>query len=235
MYRQLVAFAVVSFTGLQGAFAQANGGVCLSNSSYTVWTTNSMNQTPCQVANDLFAADPCNQTGISYGGDQEDYYDGPQASNSSACTCNTVIYSLTSACSACQGNNFLYWSEWTESCDANNTLYQEWPASIPSGTTIPPWAYLPLVNGAWDSSAAQNNASAVAQASTSASSSTAISSTTSGAFMTSTAPASGGSSASTTSASAGPTGAGTGGAGKMSASVGGAFAGAFLLSFLGVF
>ncbi|KAH7905215.1 hypothetical protein BJ138DRAFT_1118667 [Hygrophoropsis aurantiaca] len=167
MYRQLAAFAVVSFTGFQGAFAQGNSvGVCLASTGYN-WTTNSMNQSPCQVANDLFAADPCNQSGVSYPTlnstpDSQSYYDGPLASNSSACTCNTVIYSLTSACGLCQSGKFLYWSEWTDNCYPNNTLYQEWPASIPSGTTIPPWAYLPLVNGYWDNVAAQNNAYAFA-------------------------------------------------------------------------
>ncbi|KAH7907959.1 hypothetical protein BJ138DRAFT_1116252 [Hygrophoropsis aurantiaca] len=259
MYRQLVAFAAVSFAGFQGAFAQGNSaGVCLASTGYN-WTVNSQNQDPCQVANDLFAADPCNQSMLSYVSSSilssqsytypiddvsyppltattgpSSYYTGPQANQSTSCTCNTVIYSLASACGLCQNGTFLYWSEWTDNCYANDTVYQEWPASIPSDTTIPPWAYMPLVNGFWDGPQAEANASAVAQSSTSASSSTATSSTTSSAVTTSTAPASGGSSASTTSASAGPTGAGTGGAGKMSASVGGAFAGAFLLSFLGV-
>ncbi|KAH7907957.1 hypothetical protein BJ138DRAFT_1103884 [Hygrophoropsis aurantiaca] len=240
MYRQFVVFAAVSFAGLQlkGAFAQSNStGVCLASTGFN-WTTNSMNQSPCQVANALFAANPCNQSGISYPAMTTDtYYAGPLANQATACTCGTVIYSLTSACALCQNGGFLGYNAWISSCDANITLYQVWPASIPSDTTIPPWAYLPLVNGQFDNLQGQSNASAVAAEGTSTSSSTAISSTTSSAatITTSTAPASSGSSASTTSASARSTGASTGSAGKTSASVGRGFAGAVFLSLLGVF
>ncbi|KAH7908770.1 hypothetical protein BJ138DRAFT_1181525 [Hygrophoropsis aurantiaca] len=213
MYRQLVAFAAVSFAGLQRAFAQPpnSAGVCLASTGYS-WAVNSLNQDPCQVANDLFAADPCNQTDVSYPPltvitGSGSYYTGPQANQSTSCTCNTVIYSLASACGLCQNGTFLYWSEWTDNCYATDTVYQEWPASIPSDTTIPPWAYMPLVSGFWSNVQAQSNA-------------TATQSTTLTITTTSTALAFSGSSVSTTSASAGTTGSGTGGAGNMSTSVG---------------
>ncbi|KAH7907958.1 hypothetical protein BJ138DRAFT_1116251 [Hygrophoropsis aurantiaca] len=169
MYRQFIGFAAVSFAGLQlqGAFAQGNStGVCIGSLGYN-WTVNSLNQDPCQVANDLFAADPCNQNDVSYPPMTApgSYYAGPQANQSTSCTCNTVIYSLASACGLCQNGTFTFWIDWTDNCYANDTVYQEWPASIPSDTTIPPWAYMPLVGGFWDAVEAQKNASAVAHTS----------------------------------------------------------------------
>ncbi|KAH7906646.1 hypothetical protein BJ138DRAFT_1117381 [Hygrophoropsis aurantiaca] len=245
MYRQLVAFAAVLFAGYQGAFAQNSSvGVCLASTGFN-WTTNSMNQSPCQVANNLFAADPCNQSGISYPAltamtGPSSYYNGPSIGQQTMCTCSTVIYALTSACALCQNGTFLGWSAWIGQCPAANTVYMEWPASIPSDTAIPPWAYLPLYNGQFSNVQGQDNASAVAVGATRISSSTASSSTTSSAvtiITTSTTPASSGTSMSLPSASqsASPTGAGTGGADKMTARIGGAFAGALLLSFHGVF
>ncbi|KAH7907955.1 hypothetical protein BJ138DRAFT_1103882 [Hygrophoropsis aurantiaca] len=237
MYRQLVAFAAVSFAGFQGAFAQGNSsvGVCLGYTGFN-WTVNSLNQDPCQVANNLFAADPCNQHGITFPPltGPSARYAAPSADQQTKCTCNTVIYSLASACGLCQNATFFYWSQWIDQCSADNTVYFQWPASIPADTAIPPWAYMPLFNGQWSNVQGSINASAVqALPSTSASSSTATSSTApSAATATSAAPAS---SASTTAAPAGPTGASTGGAGKMTASVGGAFTGTLLLSFLEVF
>ncbi|KAH7929253.1 hypothetical protein BV22DRAFT_138820 [Leucogyrophana mollusca] len=264
MYRlseRVLAVATLALAGLQGALAQGSAGQCLASSGYG-WATNSLGQDPCQVANDLFAANPCSQSGISYpplknttGPDS--YYVGPSAAQSTQCTCNTVIYGLASACGLCQNGTFLYWSEWTDNCYANDTVYQQWPASIASGTTIPPWAYMPLVNGFWDGVEAKNNAckssfhqisrtiitflplaAAVATQSSTASSSTASSSSSTSLVVvstTSTAPSTHSTAASTTSASASATGSGTSGAGRVAGGVGGGFAGAVLLAFFGVF
>ncbi|KAH7923490.1 hypothetical protein BV22DRAFT_1130636 [Leucogyrophana mollusca] len=236
MYRlseRVFAIAALALAGLQGALAQNSTGVCIAATGYA-WAENSLGQDPCQVANDLFAADPCDQSDISYppltNTTANSYYVGPtSAAQSTECTCNTVIYSLVSACGLCQNGTFLYWSEWTDNCYVNDTLYQEWPASIPSDTAIPPWAYMPLVNGFWDGPQAHDNASAVATQST------AVSSTTSSLSTSATTVSTTGTAPSTTSASASATGSGTSGAGRIAGGVGGGFAGAVILAFLGVF
>ncbi|KAH7924770.1 hypothetical protein BV22DRAFT_1163577 [Leucogyrophana mollusca] len=147
------------------ASAQDTAGVCLNSTGYG-WATNKVGQDPCIVANDLFTANPapCDDNGVTFPPltattGPASYYTGPgNTSAANPCLCNTVIYSLLSACGLCQNGTFLYWSEWTDNCAANETLYQQWPASIPSNTEIAPWAYMPLVNGFWDGPQAQGNA-----------------------------------------------------------------------------
>ncbi|KAH7909923.1 hypothetical protein BJ138DRAFT_1127299 [Hygrophoropsis aurantiaca] len=175
-YIATIAALFLSNSGI--TFAQNSSEVCLNSTGYG-WAVNALQQDPCIVANDLFAQTPapCNDNGITFPPipamtGPSSYYVGPvNASVANICLCNTVIYSLLSACGLCQNGTFLYWSEWTNSCPAQDILYQQWPASIPSNTAIPPWAYMPLVNGFWDGPQAQNNASGVATQSSTASTS----------------------------------------------------------------
>ncbi|KAH9047160.1 hypothetical protein EDB84DRAFT_1463058 [Lactarius hengduanensis] len=72
------------------------------------WSSNSLGQNPCNVAayleatcgTGLFKIDPLPQGSL---------YRGPDVSQSNLCECNTVVYSLVSACGACQGS-----SEWIQ-------------------------------------------------------------------------------------------------------------------------
>ncbi|KAH7904059.1 hypothetical protein BJ138DRAFT_1167183 [Hygrophoropsis aurantiaca] len=130
---------------------------------------NSLGQDPCAVSRALFATDPppCNDANVTWPPLKPGTWYGTNGSyNANACLCNTVIYSLSSACGLCQNATFLYWSEWITDCPANETVYQQWPASIPSNTEIPEWAFMELVNGFWDGPQAQANASAVAAGTT---------------------------------------------------------------------
>ncbi|TBU39779.1 hypothetical protein BD309DRAFT_405423 [Dichomitus squalens] len=82
-------------------------------------------------------------------------YTGPPnlgiAISTGKCECNTVVYSMLAACAVCQGGgiwDIVPFSDFSSSCvDTQIELY---PFATPSGTAIPPWASLPLVNDTFD-------------------------------------------------------------------------------------
>ncbi|CAA7271566.1 unnamed protein product [Cyclocybe aegerita] len=123
--------------GLQGVFAQSDAS-CLP---FYNWTYNSRNNSPCEVASSLLAV--CN--GGPYPVDalpDASHYIGPTLDNANPCQCNTVVYSLMSACAACQGRTYLSWSVWSANCV---TVYiNEFPAPLPPGVFVPGWAYLDI-------------------------------------------------------------------------------------------
>jgi len=102
------------------------------------WSFNSLNQSPCVVASylggvcnsGLFSVPPLANGSL---------YLGPTLLNTNACRCSSVFYSLISACSLCQNQDFLKWSSYSTNCTPAYTI---WPESIPSGTKVPHWAYL---------------------------------------------------------------------------------------------
>ncbi|KAH9005548.1 hypothetical protein EDB86DRAFT_3061759 [Lactarius hatsudake] len=105
------------------------------------WSYNSLDQNPCNVAayleatcgTGLFTIEPLPQGSL---------YRGPNANQSNLCECNTVVYSLVSACGACQGSSeWIQWSQWYINCTTVSTD-GTYPNSIPAGTRIPHWAYL---------------------------------------------------------------------------------------------
>ncbi|RDX52998.1 hypothetical protein OH76DRAFT_61708 [Lentinus brumalis] len=68
-------------------------------------------------------------------------YGGPTQSTL-ACGCNTVMYSLLQACTACQPGGYrgvLSWSEYSANCTDPTLL--SYPNPIPPGTAIPAWAF----------------------------------------------------------------------------------------------
>jgi hypothetical protein len=89
------------------------------------------------------------------------HYEGPTlVSNANSCICNTVTYSLMTACGLCQGKSTLRWNEWSKNCPnitfsgyaASNTparrmlkterlFTSRFPESLPSGLLVPAWAY----------------------------------------------------------------------------------------------
>ncbi|KAH9958188.1 hypothetical protein BC827DRAFT_613222 [Russula dissimulans] len=107
------------------------------------WSYNSLNQNPCNVAASLAA--PCSggQYNISPLSPGYSGYTGPPSGHDNFCQCNTVVYSLISACGGCQGGNWTQWSQWSYNCTAVS-LPSTYPYAIPGGTRVPHWAYLNL-------------------------------------------------------------------------------------------
>ncbi|KAH9973126.1 hypothetical protein BGW80DRAFT_286690 [Lactifluus volemus] len=129
--------------------------VALSQSSTTCapswkWAFNSMGQDPCTIMGVLYT--PCNQGGMPHlpvlpsGGS----YSGPSAGDANTCKCNTVVYSLLSACGACQGGSWISWSDYIPNCTSSN-FATPYALAIPSGTSVPYWALINVtVKGTWD-------------------------------------------------------------------------------------
>ncbi|KAI9443925.1 hypothetical protein H4582DRAFT_1917847 [Lactarius indigo] len=115
------------------------------------WSFNSLGQSPCAVAAHLQGA--CNngvftipnlEPGNSYTGPT-----GPGDEND-LCKCNTVVYSLMSACDACQGAKWFSWKSWSRNCTAVDppTTFSN---LIPSGTRVQEWAFIDVTDeGTWD-------------------------------------------------------------------------------------
>ncbi|KAF8524010.1 hypothetical protein JB92DRAFT_2882341 [Gautieria morchelliformis] len=102
------------------------------------WTYNQEQQSPCLVAAAFQSA--CNSGIPALASDQA--YAGPKMGESSPCQCSTVVYSVFSACGACQGALFNPWTDWMTNCSASDISISRFPPSLPSGLTVPAWAYL---------------------------------------------------------------------------------------------
>ncbi|KJA27471.1 hypothetical protein HYPSUDRAFT_937449 [Hypholoma sublateritium FD-334 SS-4] len=147
----LPTFFILSSLRSTAAQAQAS---CLP---FYSWASNSQNQSPCQVAASLLTV--CNGSPfpvLPLPANSE--YLGPTLQDANPCQCNTVTYSLMSACGACQGQDYVSWSVWTTNCA---TVYGNiFPEPIPSGVSVPGWAYLDVeAEGNFDQTNAKNNIS----------------------------------------------------------------------------
>ncbi|KAF5330579.1 hypothetical protein D9619_005903 [Psilocybe cf. subviscida] len=120
------------------------------------WTFNSHKKSPCEVASSLLAV--CNNGPVPVDGLPTDsHYVGPTLQNANACQCNTVVYSLMSACGACQGRTYLSWSVWSANCPM--VSINSYPEPIPAGVAVPGWAYLDVkATDNFDQSTAKDNA-----------------------------------------------------------------------------
>lgn len=115
------------------------------------WSFNSLGQSPCAVAaylqgvcNDGVFTIPNLDSGNSYTGPT-----GPGDAND-LCKCNTVVYSLMSACDACQGAKWFSWKSWSRNCTAVDPT-TTFSHLIPSGTRVQEWAFLDVTEeGTWD-------------------------------------------------------------------------------------
>lgn len=144
---------------IPGAAAQGTNAVC--NSGFD-WMSNSEGQSPCLVSSWLFT--PCSSPADSwvYPLSPGYHYNTPlnNAQSATPCRCNTVLFSTIAACATCQGQEdyIVPWSTYSQNC---STVYvQKYPATIPSGTSIPAWAYLDITdNNTFNPSAAQAVAS----------------------------------------------------------------------------
>jgi len=139
-----LSFAVIVtklFTVLQVAEAQSSTAICDAQFS---WMTNSRGQNPCVVA--------AYMQGVCTGGaftvsplPLDTHYTGPTAALANPCQCSTVTYSLVSACGLCQERQIENWSLWSFNCTTKSI--QTFPDGVPSGTSVPAWAYLDVVSG----------------------------------------------------------------------------------------
>ncbi|KAI0662923.1 hypothetical protein C8Q70DRAFT_479720 [Cubamyces menziesii] len=113
-----------------------------ANSSYS-WTYNTEGEPPCALATDLLR--PCG-----------DLINGPTLLNT-PCICNSVLYSLDSACRWCSNepDTILKFTDFADSFSCTNTVEGQYPETIPPGTPIPAWAYLPLTGDQFDIAGAE--------------------------------------------------------------------------------
>ncbi|KAI0250333.1 hypothetical protein BJV78DRAFT_590711 [Lactifluus subvellereus] len=103
------------------------------------WTSNSLRQSPCTVAAYLMAT--CNQGAFSIAPLGPGYsYIGPNGvDDGNLCKCNTVAYSLLSACDGCQQETWITWSQYSFNCTKTFPV-SSFPNPVPSGTRVPQWA-----------------------------------------------------------------------------------------------
>ncbi|KAI0812734.1 hypothetical protein BC629DRAFT_961396 [Irpex lacteus] len=136
MLCRVVLIMLVAFACLLGVAAQTTNITCPSEYG---WMTNSKWQNPCLVAAYLQSvcdSDPA-ISGVQTLPPGHHYI--LRAPNASNCTCNTVLYSMLSACTICQAQEYLPWSGWSENCTYK--FVGNYPKPIPQGTAVPAWAY----------------------------------------------------------------------------------------------
>ncbi|PPQ63071.1 hypothetical protein CVT24_005926 [Panaeolus cyanescens] len=140
------------------------------------WSINNLRQTPCLVA--AYLASSCGTressqavTYISFISKllslatrvdsipPGNHYVGPTFATADVCKCSTVYYSMMSACGGCQGLSFANWTAWSTNCPESFIQLQRFERTIPSGTTVPNWAFLDVVasNNTFNATAAQLN------------------------------------------------------------------------------
>ncbi|KAF8346216.1 hypothetical protein F5887DRAFT_1073863 [Amanita rubescens] len=127
-----LALAVAPVAIAQSAVTEAN----CTDSQFN-WVFNSMGQSPCYVASILTypCGNPLNILPLPSGSVYR-----VEKGHNNTCTCNSVFYSLTSACSACRDGGWNTWSSFATNC--SSTYFMEYTESIPSYTNVPQWAYL---------------------------------------------------------------------------------------------
>ncbi|KAK0240044.1 hypothetical protein EDD85DRAFT_471810 [Armillaria nabsnona] len=113
---------------------QTTNATCVSSYS---WANNALGQSPCLVASYLETA--ClNTTFLVPALPNGSHYTGPNTAQANLCNCNTVTYSLISACADCQNRQYLNWGNWTADCAV--VAIGLFPKPVPAGTAIPQWA-----------------------------------------------------------------------------------------------
>ncbi|KAF9790678.1 hypothetical protein BJ322DRAFT_406892 [Thelephora terrestris] len=121
-----------------GLAAQMQIAQCLSGWE---WNRNSLGQDPCAIAT-MLDANCYGDVNYAY---TKVYPGGSYApldvarTRGMGCDCNTVMYSLSMACSSCQGGNVYPWDAWAKGCNA--TSISVYPSGIPRGTAVPHWAF----------------------------------------------------------------------------------------------
>ncbi|KAI9456411.1 hypothetical protein F5148DRAFT_370373 [Russula earlei] len=118
------------------------------------WSYNTLGQNPCAVF--AYLAGQGDNLGILPLASGTEYnYPSADGANLTA-QCNTVSYSLISACGACQGCSYMTWSQWTLGCPAippDGT----YPLPISNGTRVPYWAHLLVMKAdTWNATLAKS-------------------------------------------------------------------------------
>ncbi|KAF8300180.1 hypothetical protein DL93DRAFT_2173455 [Clavulina sp. PMI_390] len=73
------------------------------------------------------------------------FYTGPtdNVTTQNPCICSTPVYTLLSACGACQNRSYSSWSGWSEFCPTKMLSPEgEYSSTIPIGTRVPAYAFL---------------------------------------------------------------------------------------------
>jgi len=134
----------VLFFGVFAPRALAAFGVCQAGWE---WAYNSKQQNPCEIGGGLEA--PCEGFSVYELGPLEPgtNYVTPQrnSTTSQMCQCNTVMFSLYMACTACQNVTTQTWTFWSQFCD--QVYVTQYPESIPVNTSVPHWAFLDYTVG----------------------------------------------------------------------------------------
>ncbi|KAN0140979.1 hypothetical protein V8E53_001423 [Lactarius tabidus] len=105
-----------------------------------IWSLNSLLQSPCMVA--AYLQTECSGGIFTVGNlPPGSEYGGPNLGQGNQCICNTVVYSLISACAACQKGSWINYSTWLSNCTSKATP-GVFPMPIPVETRVPKWAYL---------------------------------------------------------------------------------------------
>ncbi|KAF8896392.1 hypothetical protein BD779DRAFT_582746 [Infundibulicybe gibba] len=107
---------------------------CLPNTLQ--WAFNSLNQSPCLVAQFLLNACDTSESLLIPPVQVDNPY---EMLSPTPCTCNTVFYSVLSACAVCQNGSFLRWSEYSVNCTSPS--FRTLPEGVPDGTRIPHYAF----------------------------------------------------------------------------------------------
>ncbi|KAH9973127.1 hypothetical protein BGW80DRAFT_1459437 [Lactifluus volemus] len=77
-------------------------------------------------------------------------YTGPTSDDNTTCKCSTVVYSLLSACDACQGQWWPDWYQYSPEC-TNGQPASSFPNPVPGGIRVPNWALIDItIEGNWD-------------------------------------------------------------------------------------
>ncbi|KAJ3483695.1 hypothetical protein NLI96_g6136 [Meripilus lineatus] len=133
------AAASLVFSLLPGAYAQGTNATCLSDFD---WMFNSRGQSPCLMA--AYLNTPCLSDPTSayvFALPPTYHYRPPIPATATPCQCSSVFYALLEGCAVCQGNPTTPWSTWGINC--TSAIYERvYPKDIPSGTSVPAWAYL---------------------------------------------------------------------------------------------
>ncbi|KLO10748.1 hypothetical protein SCHPADRAFT_504622 [Schizopora paradoxa] len=131
----------VLLLGSGSAMVNAQVATCFQGYQYF---NNEEGQSPCQVFSNLMTACLSPTAPFPVPELSDSSYSIPSG-GANPCACNTVTYSMMSACSVCQNEAQVLpsYTTWSQSCNAAqvNNGNLRFPANIPSGTSIPSWAF----------------------------------------------------------------------------------------------
>lgn len=115
-------------------------------SSASQWMDNAQGDDPCKIASALLGK--CQSNGVYYVPPTSTGlpYLPPSKQQVNPCQCNTVAYSLMSACAVCQDGTFPDFITWTSNCPPVLVEYQGYPNQTTSNLNVPSYAFLPLTS-----------------------------------------------------------------------------------------